>query len=30
MAAAQLKEKTIDDAKVRLLQAIDKFYLENK
>ena len=30
MAAAQLREKTIDDAKVRLLQAIDKFYLENK
>lgn len=30
MAAAQLKEKTIDDAKVRLLQAIDKFYLENE
>lgn len=30
MAASQLREKTIDDAKVRLLQAIDKFYLENK
>lgn len=29
MAAAQLKEKTVDDARVRLLQAIDKYYFEN-